>query len=287
MRKKQPFQLFARVLGLFFSGNNQTEQLVCKSYNRISSGYDETWTTHMRGLTSELIDALEIQSGVRVMDLTCGTGYATALIAERTQTTVVGVDASEGMLEQARQSYSDSCEFIQADILDYLKTVPSESFDLATCCWGLGYSKPLKVLRQIRRVLKKSGRVGIIDNSIFSLREVMGCSCRTFMEYPEKLENLMKFRFLMGRRHLWMWLRLAGLKSVKTWGGSKPYEVDSGVKAIERLRATGAAAGFEYAATPENSEMIFERFAEILEQKYKHDGRIPIIHRYLGGIAVK
>lgn len=287
MGKKRPFRLLARIFNLYFFSNNQTEQLVSKSYNRISSGYDQTWTTHMRGLTGELIDTLNIQPGWRAMDLTCGTGYAAGLIAERTQTTVMGVDASDGMLQQARQGYPDSCEFIQADILDYLPTIQAESFDLVTCCWGLGYSKPLKVLRQIRRVLKKGGTVGIIDNTLFSLREVMLCSMLAFMEHPEKLENLMTFRFLMGRRHLWLWLRLAGLKPSKVWGGSKSYQVDSGIKAIERLRATGAAAGFEYAAKPEDSEMIFNRFAEILERKYQRDGHIPIIHRYLGGIAVK
>lgn len=279
--------MLSRVAKLLLTNRNQIPALVRKSYDRISSGYDETWTTHMRGLTAELINSLDIQHGMSAMDLTCGTGYATGMVAEHTQTTVVGVDASEGMLKQAKQSYPDLCRYIQADILDYLKTVPAESFDLVTCCWGLGYSKPLKVLRQIRRVLKVDGRLGIIDNTLFSLREVMYCSLLAFMEQPEKLENLMKFRFLTGRRHLRMWMRLAGLKPVRTWDGKKPYKVDSGAKAIERLRATGAAAGFEYAASPEDSEMIFERFAEILEQKYKHEGQIPIIHRYLGGIAVK
>ena len=214
-------------------------------------------------------------------------GYATGLIAEKTGTAIIGVDRSEGMLQQARQNYPNACYFIHADILEYLKQLPDESVDAVTCCWGLGYSKPLKVLRQIKRILKKGGKCGIVDNTIFSLREVMYCSTLAFMEQPEKLENLMKFRFLMGKRHLWTWLRLAGLKPLDVWGGSKSYKVESGEKAIARLRATGAAAGFEYAAAEPDSEEIFRRFAEILEEKYMRNGSIPITHRYLGGIAVK
>jgi ubiquinone/menaquinone biosynthesis C-methylase UbiE len=270
-----------------FSKNNRTESLVEKSYDRISSSYDETWTQHMRELTCALIEKLDIREGQRVVDLACGTGFATGLVAEKTKVCVIGVDRSAGMLGQARRNCASTCEFVHADILDYLQGLPAESVDVITCGWGLGYSRPLKVLRQIRRVLRKGGKVGIIDNTLFSLREVMYCSALAFMEQPEKLENLMKFRFLMGKRHLRLWMRLAGLRPVHTWGASKAYAVESGVEAIERLRATGAAAGFEYAANEADSEAIFKRFAEILEQKHKRNGKIALIHRYAGGIAVK
>lgn len=279
--------MLMHVLRLFFSKNNQTDSLVQKSYDRISSGYDETWTGHMRDLTSELIVKLEIKPNQKVMDLTCGTGYATGLIAQASGIETVGIDNSKGMLEQAQQNCPETCTFLQADILRHLETISSETYDVITCCWGLGYSKPLKVLRQIRRVLKKGGRVGIIDNTLFSLREVMYCSTLAFMEQPHKLINLMKFRFLTGKNHLRLWFRLAGLKPMAIWGGSKTYEVKSGVEAIERLRATGAAAGFEFAAQDEDADEVFGRFAEILEQKYHVQGRIPITHRYCGGIGIK
>lgn len=284
--KKKPLKMFLRVLSLYFSRQNQMENLVCKSYDRISTGYDEIWTHHMRDLTAVLIEKMQIRPGANIIDLTCGTGFAAGLITQKTGQKVTGVDASEGMLAQARQNYP-GCEFIQSDILAYLKQLPAASVDTVSCCWGLGYSKPLQIFRQIKRVLKKDGTVGIIDNSLFSLREVMYCSTLAFMEQPAKLKNLMKFRFLAGKKQLWLWFRLAGLKPLEVWGGSKSYQVENGVKAIERLRATGAAAGFEYAAEDENSDVIFARFAEILEQKYKIDGSISIIHRYLGGVAVK
>jgi hypothetical protein len=151
----------------------------------------------------------------------------------------------------------------------------------------LGYSKPFAVVKQIKRVLKKGGRCAIIDNSLFSLFEVFYCSCLAFLEKPEALENIMRFRFLSSSRHLSLWLRLAGLRPLDIWQGKKTYTVDSGQTAIERLRSTGAAAGFEYAAKPEYEQKIFERFAQILEQKYLRDGKITITHRYLAGIAIK
>ena len=284
---KHPFRFAGRLGRLFLPGSDRTDELVAKSYDNISNGYDETWTSHMRDKTRELIDRLDIVSGEKAIDLTCGTGYATNLIAEQTQQTVLGIDTSEGMLQEAKNNCTDLCEFVHADILTYLESLPAESFDIVTCCWGLGYSRPLAVLRQIKRILKPGGKVGIIDNTIFSLREIMYCSILTFMEQPEKLQNLMRFRFLTGYRQLRLWMRLCGIKPVESWSGKKSYTVDSGAKAIERLQATGAAAGFEFATSPADSEQVFKRFAEVIEQKYLHNNRIAVTHRYLAGIGTR
>ena len=107
------------------------------------------------------------------------------------------------------------------------------------------------------------------------------------MERPEKLANLMQFRFLMGSRHLGLLFRMLNMKPLYLGNGDKSYTVESGQAAIERLRATGAAAGFEYAANAEDEEQIFHRFAEILEEKYIKDNGITVTHRYLAGIAQK
>ena len=258
-----------------------------KSYDRISTGYDQSWTNHMRDLTSKLIDHLDPKEGDKAIDLSCGSGFATNLVAMKTGCPVTGIDSSEGMLTQARNNYSNSCDFINSDILAYLRLLPRNSLDLVTCCWALGYSKPLPVLREIKRVLKPGGKVAIIDNSLFSISEILYCSFLTFLEQPGKLAHLMRFRFLTGKRHLGLLFGILNMKPVYYDSGAKSYQVDSGLAAIGRLRATGAAAGFEYAAAGADEESIFQRFAEIIEQKYMHDGQIDITHRYLAGIARK
>ena len=115
---------------------------------------------------------------------------------------------------------------------DYLRSCQPESFDIITCCWGLGYSHPLTVLQYIKKALAKGGKVAIIDNTLFSLREIMYCALLTFAECPDKLTNLMKFRFLTGPTHLGLWFRLAGLKPIHTSSGQKTYHVSSGAEAI-------------------------------------------------------
>jgi ubiquinone/menaquinone biosynthesis C-methylase UbiE len=276
-----------RVAYLFFFKKADCPGLVKKSYDNISSTYDATWTNHMRDITQELIDKLDCQPRQTAIDLTCGTGYATGLIAEKTLIPPTGVDSSSQMLVQARENYGESCNFIEADILEFLKGQPADSADIISCCWGLGYSRPWAVLRQIKRVLKPKGKVAIVDNSLSSLREILYCSFLTFAESPEKLTNLMRFRFLPGSKTLKTMLRLLNLKTSYSVNGEKVYHVKTGVEAVARLRQTGAAAGFEYAADDEHSDAIFERFAQVIEEKYEQHESIPIVHRYLAAIAEK
>jgi hypothetical protein len=61
--------------------------------------------------------------------------------------------------------------------------------------------------------------------------------------------------------------------------------VTGGHLAVARLRATGAAAGFEYACDLFDETRVYTRFAEILEQRYGHQGEIVLTHRYCLGIA--
>jgi ubiquinone/menaquinone biosynthesis C-methylase UbiE len=277
--------MIGRLISLWRRHPNPTHQCVTDSYDRISPGYDEAWTSHMRDLSGLLVARLGPASGMQALDLTCGTGYVTGLLAEQTGRTAIGVDRSAGMISQARTRYAETCQFEHQDILAYLEACPDKRFDLVTCAWGLGYSRPLKVLRQAKRVLKPGGRMAIIDNTLFSLSEIMRCSFLTFLEQPEKLERLMRFRFLTGKGHLRLWLRLAGLRPVYLAQGNRSYKVASGQEAIQKLQATGAAAGFEYATGPEDREAVFQRFAQILERRYLKEGQIRITHRYIAGIA--
>ena len=271
---------------LYFFRRADCGGLVRRSYDRISGGYDEVWTGHMRGLTEGLIDRMGVRAGDVCVDLTCGTGYATGLLAARAGRVVVGVDSSAGMLREARERHGE-CEFVEADVLEYLRGAAAGSVDVVTCCWGLGYSRPFAVLREVRRVLRRGGKVGVIDNSLFSLREILYCSFLTFAEEPAALRNLMRFRFLAGAWVLRWLMRFAGFGVLHSADGSRGYMVGSGAEAVGRLRATGAAAGFEYACGEEDEEGIFERFGEIIEEKYMGAGGIEVRHRYLEGIGRK
>lgn len=65
----------------------------------------------------DLVSHIRPSPGLRAIDLGCGTGELTALLAERLDgSTVEGVDASASMLEQAKAFAGDRVSFRQQDI---------------------------------------------------------------------------------------------------------------------------------------------------------------------------
>ena len=93
----------------------------------------------------QLERVLELRSGVRLLDVPCGTGRIARRLAERGHR-VVGIDATEAFLEVARDS---SVPVIRADMRSTV--VRPRAFDAAVCLWGsFGYFDDAGNLEQAR-----------------------------------------------------------------------------------------------------------------------------------------
>jgi len=121
--------------------------------NRVmTAGLDRRW----RRIT---IDET-VRSGDRVLDACCGTGDLAAAAHAR-GASVVGLDFSERMLERARRK-DPGVEWVHGDML----ALPfgDESFDAVTVGFGVRNVENLDGgLRELRRVLKPGGRLGILE----------------------------------------------------------------------------------------------------------------------------
>jgi 2-polyprenyl-3-methyl-5-hydroxy-6-metoxy-1,4-benzoquinol methylase len=72
-------------------------------------------------MLDEIVAALDLRPGMRVLDAGCGTGALAVRLAERhPDVEIVAVDASSAMLKRARRRVASKAEFHQADINDYL-----------------------------------------------------------------------------------------------------------------------------------------------------------------------
>ena len=125
----------------------------------------------------DLIDRLAPQPGCMALDIACGPGTVSHLLAERIGPDghVVATDLSPAMLDIARAkpmaTSAAEIEWLQAPATPL--PLPDSAFDIVTCQQGLQFfPDKIAALAEMRRVLRGGGRVGVavwtsIEDQIF------------------------------------------------------------------------------------------------------------------------
>lgn len=137
-------------------------------YSRLANHYDTLFQWVFFPRQRKMIRNIPVRRGARVLDLGVGTGYSLPLYPKHCS--VVGVDRSGEMLEQARHRIRlnkiENAELIQMDALHIDKVFPRGHFDLITA------SFVLSVVHDPVSLLKKMKAVGTTDCSIYILNHL-------------------------------------------------------------------------------------------------------------------
>jgi SAM-dependent methyltransferase len=112
-----------------------------------------------RPVGEQAIDLMAISAGARVLDVGCGSGWATRLMAEKASNgRVVGIDIADEMITLARETSSSfaNVEFqvASAEKLPFADGEFSDAFSMESLYY---YADMLAALREIKRVLKPGG----------------------------------------------------------------------------------------------------------------------------------
>lgn len=106
----------------------------------------------------------EIPRDARILDLGCAQGHLLEALRRVGYTRLTGVDLSSELLSSARRLLPETVRLIQADLCEWLKEEPDESFDvvfLHDVLEHLPRESVVDVLRDIRRVLAPGGRLSV------------------------------------------------------------------------------------------------------------------------------
>jgi ubiquinone/menaquinone biosynthesis C-methylase UbiE len=111
----------------------------------------------------DLVDSARVRPGERVLDVACGTGVVTRVIAERVGPggRVVGLDSNPDMLAAARTAPSQSnIDWLVENAMSM--SLLDQAFDAVVCQQGFQFF-PDKVaaLQEMRRVLVPGGRLAL------------------------------------------------------------------------------------------------------------------------------
>ncbi len=113
---------------------------------------NETMTEHLHRYAL----AMEFIAGKKVLDIACGEGYGTNLMAKKALH-VTGVDIDNTSIENAKKKYTaGNIVFATGSVLKI--PAPNNSFDVITCFETLEHiSEQEEMLAELKRVLSPSG----------------------------------------------------------------------------------------------------------------------------------
>lgn len=112
---------------------------------------------------AEVVEALHLEPGDRLLDLACGRGGYGLEIASRTGTRLIGVDFAQAAIDQARalaeQFGSVDAVFHLGDLAD--TTLPAGSVDALVCVDAIQFQATVASFQEMHRVLRPGGRVAL------------------------------------------------------------------------------------------------------------------------------
>ncbi|MFD1735993.1 class I SAM-dependent methyltransferase [Bacillus salitolerans] len=100
-----------------------------------------------------------------VLDVGCGPGFTTSLLADRCQpTSLLGVDNNPELISKAKELANSNNQSTVFSIQDVYEINLSKKFDFAYARFLFQHlEKPVKALKSISNVLKENGRLCILD----------------------------------------------------------------------------------------------------------------------------
>jgi trans-aconitate 2-methyltransferase len=173
----------------------------------------------------EVLDRLELAGDETVLDAGCGSGRVTELIVERVpRGRVIGVDASQSMIERSRERLGPDVELICADLVDLELEVPVDVvFSNATFHWIPNHDR---LFQRLHAVLRAGGRLETQCGGQGNVAE--------FERALDALAGDERFApYLRGERRAWNFasvgdtenrLRRAGFNRAKVWLEQKRVE---------------------------------------------------------------
>ncbi|MBW3541385.1 MAG: class I SAM-dependent methyltransferase [Planctomycetes bacterium] len=138
--------------------------VVRREYDRLASVYDRKWERYVDATLGPVVEALQLEGTERLLDAPCGTGeLERRFLHEWPGLQVVGIDLSHEMLLHAdAKTAGEKVAWMQANV----ERLPfaDEAFDVVVCANSFHYfPAPESALRELRRTLKRQGRLVLLD----------------------------------------------------------------------------------------------------------------------------
>ncbi len=212
----------------------------------------------------DLVEMLAPRSGERILDIGCGTGHLTSMIA-KSGANVVGIDNSQDMIDQARKNFP-SLEFELAGVEDF--TFPY-SFDAAFSNAALHWVRsPRNAVRSISKSLKPGGRFVAEFGGKGNVSMVLSALRQSLNRYGDRISNLWYFPSIAEFSKL---LEEEGFVTTFAQLFDRPAELEGGENGLESWLRT-FVAGLMAELPPKESTQVIREVEERLRSTSFRNG---------------
>lgn len=262
---------------------------LARAYDNVHEDYDDFWTVVAGTPVRALIQRLPWRGSERVFEAGCGSGFATALLAEKlTQGgSLTAVDVSEGMQRVARRRVEAAAlrnvEFHCADALEALRS--RRGIDLIFSSWVLGYIPIPQFLSAASQALATEGRMAFIVHRENSPRREFELFARLVARDPSALLKQVSFGFPRDADHVREELQTAGLEPVEVWEGSCVFCYATAEQVLEHLLKSGAGTVFYEAVDRSKRGALTQEFLRLLWEQRDSESGFAVRHDYVGCVA--
>jgi len=145
--------------------SDQQQELIRDRFTRTVDAFGDYAVTYRAQFADLLAQMVSARPGDRVVDLACGPGTLALQFARRVRW-VYGMDLTPAMLARARSTAQTDGLHNLVFTLGDAQSLPyaDGSFDISVTSYGLHHiPNPALTIREMARVVKRDGRVGIID----------------------------------------------------------------------------------------------------------------------------
>ena len=287
----EPLPRFFRILEQQSTEIAGHEEII-KGYNNASATYEDYWLSVASTPIDDMFAKLQISPGAIAVDCGCGTGYSTAKLARMVgpQGKVIAIDLTEGMVTKAKQrvrqqGFAD-VEFRIGDVLEELRRFPAESVDVAVMTWLIGYVGCDEIFPLLKRILKPNGVIGFVAHLDRSPEVPLSVFEEITREDPQVLMKAVKMKFPMHAQGTEAHLRDSGFEIGTLYEGTFDFFCHRGQEVYDHVMKSGAGTTFYFSLQPSERERLAQEFVRRIDECYRGQSEIRIVHRYVVGIGV-
>lgn len=257
------------------------------SYEFDGKQYEKS-SAHQKEWGSTIIAELHLRGNERVLDLGCGDGTLTAQLADLLpQGEVVGIDASQGMIDVASEKKRMNLSFLLKDInrLDF-----EGEFDLIFSNAALHWIKDHSLLlRNARRALREGGVIrfnfagdGNCSSFFKVVREIMSqdefCGYFQKFEWPWYMPSITEYESTVEQ---------SGLRHTKVWGENADRYFQDKDTMVKWVDQPSLVPFVSVVANVDKSNFRDHVVRRMIEETMQEDGRCFETFRRINVVAEK